>query len=61
MVSDFIVQGYGYLCTYNNFSVLGVNCWCHYTSEVHVYYYATEKSYEITASSQQVKNVYITL
>ena len=58
MVSDFIVQGYGHFCTYNNFSVLGVNCWYHYTFEVHVYYYyATEKNYEITASSQQVKNV----
>ena len=42
MVSDFIVQGYGYLRTYKNFSVLGVNYWCHYTFEVHVYNIITQ-------------------
>ena len=59
MVSDFIVQGYGYPCTYNNFSVLGINCWCHYIFEVHIYNIIMQlkKNYEITASSQQVKIV----
>ena len=54
MVSDFIMEGYGYLCTCNNFSVLGVNyCWYPYTFEV---YTGTnmqlKKNYEITAWSQ---------